>query len=191
MESIYIFLKFFIYGLAINTSVLSCPWKSRQQNSIPRSKSGFSFSSREESGHVLWKDLPGRPRWWMDGGEPGPAAQGWWPSAGKASWECQGEGVCGTQEVNDLDPVEKLDGMATRAWLWGGLLWTTAWTNDSSFSCLHLSNVNNVCPRILRWGYWKMTKCLWKVLCKSHSLHKCFLVGVFLNWSNLHKRHRP
>lgn len=53
----------------------------------------FSFSSREESGHAMRKDLPGRPGRWVDGGEPGPAAQGWWPRAGKTSWGCCGEGA--------------------------------------------------------------------------------------------------
>lgn len=88
----------------------------------------FSFFSREESGDVLWQDLPGRPGWWVDGGEPCPAAQGWWPNFGKASWECVGEGVaCRT---NDFDLLGKPEGMVPRARLWGRLFWTTAWTND-------------------------------------------------------------
>lgn len=73
--------------------------------------------------------------------------------------------------------------MAIRAWLWDCLFWTTTWTNHLSFYFLHLSNVNNVCPGC--WDVviekWQM-KCRWKVLCKSHSLHKHFLVAIFLNW---------
>lgn len=63
----------------------------------------------------------------MDGGEPGPAAQGRWPSSGKASRERAGAGVgegvggaagrAGTLSVSDFDLLGKLGGMVTRGWL--------------------------------------------------------------------------